>query len=73
MKDKDITTEIENGGNIITVTIIPSYIYDHMVKKYVFCTKQYVVCNNQYDIVSDVMLCHLNYANFMLGNRNVLL
>lgn len=35
MKDKDITTEIENGGNVITVTIIPSYIYDHMVKKYV--------------------------------------
>ncbi|XP_029678968.1 syntenin-1-like [Formica exsecta] len=33
MKDKDITTEIENGGNIITVTVIPSYIYDHMVKK----------------------------------------
>lgn len=39
MKDKDITTEIENGGNIITVTIIPSYIYDHMVKKYVFYSK----------------------------------
>lgn len=41
MKDKDITTEIENGGNIITVTIIPSYIYDHMVKKYValYCIK----------------------------------
>ncbi|XP_014482555.1 PREDICTED: syntenin-1-like [Dinoponera quadriceps] len=33
MKDKDITVEIENGGNIITVTVIPSYIYDHMVKK----------------------------------------
>ncbi|KAK2583376.1 hypothetical protein KPH14_009367 [Odynerus spinipes] len=33
LKDKQITTEIENGGNIITVTIIPSYIYDHMVKK----------------------------------------
>lgn len=33
MKDKYITTEIENGGNIVTVTIIPSYIYDHMVKK----------------------------------------
>jgi len=33
MKDKDITTEIEKGGDIITVTIIPSYIYDHMVKK----------------------------------------
>lgn len=33
MKDKDITTEIESGGDMITVTIIPSYIYDHMVKK----------------------------------------
>ncbi|XP_067217345.1 syntenin-1 [Linepithema humile] len=33
MKDKYITTEIENGGDIVTVTIIPSYIYDHMVKK----------------------------------------
>ncbi|CAK9812326.1 Sdcbp [Anthophora plagiata] len=32
-KDKEITAEIENGGNIITVTIIPSYIYDHMIKK----------------------------------------
>lgn len=35
MKDKYITTEIENGGDIVTVTIIPSYIYDHMLKKYV--------------------------------------
>ncbi|KZC10482.1 Syntenin-1 [Dufourea novaeangliae] len=33
LKDKEITTEIENGGNIITVTIVPSYIYEHMVKK----------------------------------------
>ncbi|XP_015188758.1 PREDICTED: syntenin-1-like [Polistes dominula] len=33
LKDKQITTEIENGGDIITVTVIPSYIYDHMVKK----------------------------------------
>ncbi|XP_012142692.1 syntenin-1 isoform X2 [Megachile rotundata] len=32
MKDKEITAEIENGGNIITITIIPSYIYDHMIK-----------------------------------------
>lgn len=32
--DKEITAEIENGGNIITITIIPSYIYDHMIKKY---------------------------------------
>ncbi|KOC66581.1 Syntenin-1 [Habropoda laboriosa] len=33
LKDKEITSLIESGGNIITVTIIPSYIYDHMVKK----------------------------------------
>ncbi|XP_076679520.1 syntenin-1 [Andrena cerasifolii] len=33
LKDKDITAEIENGGNIITITIIPSYLYDHMIKK----------------------------------------
>ncbi|XP_017891857.1 syntenin-1-like [Ceratina calcarata] len=33
LKDKDITAEIEHGGNIITVTVIPSYIYDHMIKK----------------------------------------
>ena len=33
LKDKDITSEIENGGNIITITIIPSYLYDHMIKK----------------------------------------
>ncbi|XP_053977459.1 syntenin-1-like [Hylaeus volcanicus] len=33
LKDKEITAEIENGGNIITVTIIPSYMYDHMIKK----------------------------------------
>lgn len=33
LKDKDITAEIKNGGNIITITIIPSYIYDHMIKK----------------------------------------
>ncbi|XP_043493190.1 syntenin-1-like isoform X1 [Polistes fuscatus] len=33
LKDKQVTTEIENGGQIITVTVIPSYIYDHMVKK----------------------------------------
>lgn len=32
LKDKDITTEIEAGGNVITVTVIPSYIYDHMIK-----------------------------------------
>ncbi|XP_066588768.1 syntenin-1-like [Prorops nasuta] len=33
MKDKQITKKIENGGNIITITVIPSYIYDHVVKR----------------------------------------
>ncbi|XP_015608769.1 syntenin-1 [Cephus cinctus] len=33
LKDKEITTEIDNGGDVITITVIPSYIYDHMIKK----------------------------------------
>jgi len=33
MKDKEVTNIIEKGGQIITLTIIPSYIYDHMMKK----------------------------------------
>lgn len=33
LKDKEIGAEIENGGDIITITIIPSYIYEHMIKK----------------------------------------
>ncbi|XP_012262891.2 syntenin-1-like [Athalia rosae] len=33
LKDKEIGAEIEKGGDIITITIIPSYIYDHMIKK----------------------------------------
>lgn len=33
LKDKDLKAEIENGGHTITITIIPSFIYDYMVKK----------------------------------------
>lgn len=33
LKDKDIADEIARGSGIITVTVIPSYIYDHMIKK----------------------------------------
>ncbi|PNF18537.1 Syntenin-1 [Cryptotermes secundus] len=33
IKDKDITAIIEEGGSIITVTVIPSFIYDHMINK----------------------------------------
>lgn len=33
MKDKEITALIDNGGQIVTITIIPSFMYDHMMKK----------------------------------------
>ncbi|XP_076321372.1 LOW QUALITY PROTEIN: syntenin-1-like [Tachypleus tridentatus] len=32
LKDSEITRIIEGGGNVITVTIMPSYIYDHIMK-----------------------------------------
>lgn len=32
-KDKETTADIEKGGSVITVTVIPSYIYEHMIKK----------------------------------------
>lgn len=33
IKDKEISKIIDSCGNVVTITIIPSYIYDHMVKK----------------------------------------
>lgn len=33
LKDKKIKEIIEDAGNVVTVTVIPSFIYDHMVKK----------------------------------------
>lgn len=32
IKDSDITKIVTEGGNVITVTIMPSFIYDHMMK-----------------------------------------
>uniref|UniRef100_T1ISZ9 PDZ domain-containing protein n=1 Tax=Strigamia maritima TaxID=126957 RepID=T1ISZ9_STRMM len=32
LKDKDITSIIEGTGNIVTVTIMPSFLYEHMMK-----------------------------------------
>ncbi|XP_070397280.1 syntenin-1-like [Dermacentor albipictus] len=32
IKDPEITKIIESAGNIITVTVIPSFVYDHMIK-----------------------------------------
>jgi len=32
LKDKDITAIVDGGGRIITVTIMPSFLYEHMMK-----------------------------------------
>lgn len=32
-KDKEITKLIDAAGNVVTITVIPSFIYEHMVKK----------------------------------------
>ncbi|UYV76918.1 SDCBP [Cordylochernes scorpioides] len=32
IKDSEITKIIREGGNVVTVTIMPSFIYDHMMK-----------------------------------------
>lgn len=33
MKDKEITKIVSEGGDVITVTVVPSYIYQHMTKR----------------------------------------
>ncbi|XP_077192113.1 syntenin-2 isoform X2 [Paroedura picta] len=33
LKDRDITDILTNAGNVVTLTIIPAVIYEHMVKK----------------------------------------
>lgn len=33
IKDKEISKLIDAAGNIVTITIIPNFIYDHMIKK----------------------------------------
>lgn len=33
MKDKEITKIIDNGGKCITLTILPIFIYKHMIEK----------------------------------------
>lgn len=35
LKDKEISKEIENGSDIITLTIMPTHVYDRLIKKYV--------------------------------------
>jgi len=33
LKDKEITNIIENAPSVVTVTVIPSFVYNHMMKK----------------------------------------
>ncbi|XP_057335741.1 syntenin-1-like [Microplitis mediator] len=33
LKDKEIVAEIANSPSVVTITVIPSYIYNHMIKK----------------------------------------
>lgn len=32
MKDKDTLSVMQNGGNTVTVTIMPTFVYEHIVK-----------------------------------------
>jgi syntenin-1 len=33
IKDKEISKIIDDGGQIVTLTIIPSFIYSHIMKR----------------------------------------
>ncbi|KAK4875176.1 hypothetical protein RN001_011598 [Aquatica leii] len=33
LKDKEILKIIESAGNVVTITVIPSFLYDHMIKQ----------------------------------------
>lgn len=33
MKDKHISKIIEESGDVVTITVIPTFIYDHMIKQ----------------------------------------
>lgn len=35
LKDKEVTKLIDAAGNVVTITVIPSFVYEHMVKKWV--------------------------------------
>lgn len=78
MRDKAITEIILNEKEpVITITIIPSFIYDHMVKKYVICRVNFqlrTIHNFRIFVVADCR-CH-SYAALwiilcpLISNRN---
>jgi len=36
LKDKDILEIMQNGGNTVTITIMPSFVYEHIVKRFIY-------------------------------------
>ena len=34
MKDKEISKIIDDAGQVVTVTVIPNFLYRHIMKKY---------------------------------------
>ena len=33
LKDKDTAKVIDEGGQTVTITFVPSYLFEHMIKK----------------------------------------
>ena len=33
IKDKEIAKIIDEGGQTVTITVVPSYLFEHMIKK----------------------------------------
>ena len=33
INDKEISEIIDSAGNVVTITVLPSYVYRHMMKK----------------------------------------
>ncbi len=33
LKDKEVSKLIDEGGDVVTVTVIPNFLFSHMIKK----------------------------------------
>lgn len=56
MTDKEILKLLETGGNVVTVTIIPSFMYEQMMKKWVSHLKYLCLrirISNQFSLVKN--------------------
>ena len=55
LKDKVISKYIEEGGQVVTLTLMPYEIYEHMIKKCVFC-QSFFLRTLRFSIVSSFVL-----------------